>query len=164
MREMSVTEQRYKAVLSVIGDGRTVTEVSRDWGVSRQTMHAWLERYEDDGLEGLGNALPAPDVGGDGGEGAGNTSSQAWAMSCSRPCLEPAPARSGRSTPKAQRLRFDLDSCTKATERVPDSCARRGLPWKRAYLEPTPCMCPPMTRSSLTRLPALHMYPRRSCL
>ena len=42
MREMSVTEQRYKAVLSVIGDGRTVTEVARDWGVSRKTMHAWL--------------------------------------------------------------------------------------------------------------------------
>jgi hypothetical protein len=38
MREMSVTEQRYKAVMSVIGDGRIVTEVARDWEVSRQTM------------------------------------------------------------------------------------------------------------------------------
>ena len=28
MREMSVTEQRYKAVLAVIGDGRTVSEVA----------------------------------------------------------------------------------------------------------------------------------------
>jgi hypothetical protein len=37
MREMSVTEQRYKAVLAVIADGRTVTEVAKDWGVSRQT-------------------------------------------------------------------------------------------------------------------------------
>jgi hypothetical protein len=27
MREMSVTEQRYKAILAVIGDGRTVSEV-----------------------------------------------------------------------------------------------------------------------------------------
>ena len=53
MREMSVTEQRYKAVLAVIGDGRTVSEVSGDWGVSRRTMHRWLARYEGDGLEGL---------------------------------------------------------------------------------------------------------------
>jgi hypothetical protein len=30
MREMSVTEQRYKAVLAVIADGRTVTEVAKD--------------------------------------------------------------------------------------------------------------------------------------
>jgi len=29
-----VSEQRYKAVLAVIGDGRTVTEVARDWGVN----------------------------------------------------------------------------------------------------------------------------------
>jgi transposase-like protein len=38
MREMSVTEQRYKAVLAVIGDGRTVSEVCRDWGVSRRRL------------------------------------------------------------------------------------------------------------------------------
>src|SRR5437588_8889489 len=36
MREMSVAEQRYKAVVAVIAEGRTVTEVARDWGVSRQ--------------------------------------------------------------------------------------------------------------------------------
>ena len=52
MREMSVTEQRYKAVLAVIGDGRTVGEVARDCGVSPRTMHRWLGRYEGDGLEG----------------------------------------------------------------------------------------------------------------
>jgi hypothetical protein len=32
MREMSVAEQRFKAVLAVVGDGRTVTDVARDWG------------------------------------------------------------------------------------------------------------------------------------
>jgi transposase-like protein len=58
MREMSVTEQRYKAVLAVIGDGRSVGEVARDWGISRRTMHDWLARYESDGLEGLGNRWP----------------------------------------------------------------------------------------------------------
>src|SRR5438309_1741724 len=53
MREMSVAEQRYQAVLAVIGDGRTVREVAGQWGVSRQTVHAWLARYEAGGLEGL---------------------------------------------------------------------------------------------------------------
>ena len=52
---MSVSEQRYKAVLAVIADGRTVTEVARDWGVHRQTLHRWLVRYEAGGLEGLGD-------------------------------------------------------------------------------------------------------------
>jgi transposase-like protein len=53
MKEMSVAEQRYKAVLAVIGDGRQVSEVAAAWGVSRQTLHAWLARYEQDGLEDL---------------------------------------------------------------------------------------------------------------
>src|SRR2546428_7462436 len=55
MRGMSVTEQRYKAILAVIGDGRTVSEVAKDWSISRRTMHRWLARYEGDGLEGLKN-------------------------------------------------------------------------------------------------------------
>src|SRR2546430_17472243 len=55
MRELSVTEQRYKAVLAVISDGRTVTEVARDWNVSSQTLHQWLARYEEEGMEGLAN-------------------------------------------------------------------------------------------------------------
>src|SRR6478609_3358512 len=53
MKEMSVAEQRYKAVLAVIGDGRQVSEAAAAWGVSRQTLHAWLARYEQEGLEGL---------------------------------------------------------------------------------------------------------------
>src|SRR5712691_11649974 len=60
MREMSVTEQRYKAVLAVICDGRTVSEVATDWGVSRRTMHRWLVRYEGDGLDGLNNRSHRP--------------------------------------------------------------------------------------------------------
>ncbi len=50
-----MAEQRYKAVLAVIGDGRQVSEVAAAWGVSRQTLHAWLARYEAQGLEGLGD-------------------------------------------------------------------------------------------------------------
>ena len=37
MKELSVGEQRYKAVMAVLGDGRTVTEVARDWGVTHRT-------------------------------------------------------------------------------------------------------------------------------
>src|SRR5438094_8675484 len=60
MRELSVTEQRYKAVLAVISNGRTVTEVARDWNVSRQTLHQWLGRYEEEGFEGLANRSHRP--------------------------------------------------------------------------------------------------------
>jgi hypothetical protein len=35
-----VSEQRYKGVLAVIGDGRTVTELARELSVSRKTLHA----------------------------------------------------------------------------------------------------------------------------
>ena len=59
---MSVAEQRYQAVVAVIGDGRTVTEVAASWEVSRQTLHTWLARYEDGGLEALADrgAPPSP--------------------------------------------------------------------------------------------------------
>lgn len=48
-----MAEQRYLAVLAVIADGHPVSSVAQQWGVSRQTLHAWLGRYEDAGLEGL---------------------------------------------------------------------------------------------------------------
>jgi transposase InsO family protein len=60
MRELSVAEQRYLAVLGVIADGRDVKEVAAQWGVSRQTMHAWLAKYESGGLEGLADRSHRP--------------------------------------------------------------------------------------------------------
>src|SRR6202521_1031703 len=60
MKELSVGEQRYQAVMAVLGDGRTVTEVAHDWAVSRQTVHAWLTRYEREGMEGMGNRSHRP--------------------------------------------------------------------------------------------------------
>ena len=45
-------EQRYQAVLAVIGDGRPISSVAENFGVSRQSVHAWLARYERDGLAG----------------------------------------------------------------------------------------------------------------
>jgi transposase len=53
MRELSVAEQRYLAVLAVIADGHDVTAAAQQWGVSRQTLHTWMARYEADGLPGL---------------------------------------------------------------------------------------------------------------
>ncbi|HET6295249.1 MAG TPA: helix-turn-helix domain-containing protein [Kribbella sp.] len=52
MRELSVAEQRYQAVLAVISDGLSVSQVAPKFGVSRQTLHSWLARYEQAGLEG----------------------------------------------------------------------------------------------------------------
>jgi transposase InsO family protein len=57
---MSVAEQRYQAVLAVIAQGRSVTEVAGQWSVSRQTLHAWLARYEAAGLEGLADRSHRP--------------------------------------------------------------------------------------------------------
>jgi transposase InsO family protein len=60
MREMSVTEQRYRAVQGVLADGRTVSEVASQWEVSRRTLHRWLARYEGGGMEGLGDGSHRP--------------------------------------------------------------------------------------------------------
>ena len=48
-----MVEQRYQAVLAVVAEGETVKDVAARWRVSRQTLHAWLARYEAQGLEGL---------------------------------------------------------------------------------------------------------------
>jgi hypothetical protein len=44
LRELSVAEQRYQAVLAVIEDGVPITEVAAKAGVSRQALHSWLSR------------------------------------------------------------------------------------------------------------------------
>ena len=50
--ELSVAEQRYRAVLEV-GAGVPVTEVAERYGVSRQSVHNWLRRYRREGIAGL---------------------------------------------------------------------------------------------------------------
>ncbi|MER5327114.1 integrase core domain-containing protein [Streptosporangium roseum] len=57
--ELSVVEQRYQAVLQV-SSGASVTEVARRFGVSRQTVHRWLSRYRDQGLDGLSDRSSRP--------------------------------------------------------------------------------------------------------
>jgi len=51
--ERNVVEQRYAAVIAVVQDGRHVSEVSRLYGVARQTVHEWVRRYEVAGMAGL---------------------------------------------------------------------------------------------------------------
>ncbi|MFF4893463.1 helix-turn-helix domain-containing protein [Micromonospora chersina] len=50
--ELSIVEQRYRAVLEV-QTGEPVVEVAARTGVSRQTIHSWLARYAEVGLVGL---------------------------------------------------------------------------------------------------------------
>ncbi len=58
--ELSVMEQRYQAVLAVVQDGWKVTEVARRLGVSRQSVHNWILRYEKGGLAALADRSHRP--------------------------------------------------------------------------------------------------------
>jgi transposase InsO family protein len=53
-------EQRYQAVLAVVQDGWRVVEVARRLGVSRQTVHNWIARYEEGGLSALADHSHRP--------------------------------------------------------------------------------------------------------
>ena len=58
--ELSVMEQRYQAVLAVVQDGWKVTEVAERLGVSRQSVHTWIARYERGGLAALADRSHRP--------------------------------------------------------------------------------------------------------
>jgi transposase InsO family protein len=60
--ELSVMEQRYQAVLAVVQDGWKVTEVARRLGVSRQSVHNWIARYEKGGLASLADRSHRPET------------------------------------------------------------------------------------------------------
>ncbi|MEV6313762.1 IS481 family transposase [Streptomyces sp. NPDC051776] len=57
--ELSVVEQRYRAVLAVLA-GASVTEVAAQLGVSRQTVSGWKSRYAASGLAGLADRSRRP--------------------------------------------------------------------------------------------------------
>jgi hypothetical protein len=42
MRESSVAQQRYQAVMAVMGDGLAVSQAAEKVAVLRQMLHAWL--------------------------------------------------------------------------------------------------------------------------
>ncbi|MFD1054466.1 IS481 family transposase [Terrabacter terrigena] len=57
---MSVMEQRYHAVMEVLESLVPVAEVAERYGVSRQSVHAWLRRYAEGGLPGLADRSHRP--------------------------------------------------------------------------------------------------------
>jgi transposase-like protein len=58
--ELSVVEQRYHAVMEVLAAGATKTDVAGRYGVSRQSVHEWVRRYQTDGLPGLADRSHRP--------------------------------------------------------------------------------------------------------
>jgi transposase InsO family protein len=60
LKEIPVIEQRYQAVLAVLEDGLSVTEVAAKVGVSRQSVHGWLRRYAEGGLDALADRSHRP--------------------------------------------------------------------------------------------------------
>ncbi|MFI7543055.1 IS481 family transposase [Actinoplanes sp. NPDC049599] len=57
---MSIVEQRYQAVMAVLA-GDPVVEIAAKVGVSRQSVHAWLRRYAEEGLAGLQDRSHRPE-------------------------------------------------------------------------------------------------------
>ena len=58
--EVSVVEQRYRAVLEVRSEV-PVTEVAARFGVSRQSVHTWVRRYAEGGLGALADRSRRPE-------------------------------------------------------------------------------------------------------
>jgi transposase InsO family protein len=58
--ELGLVELRYQAVLEVVNQGASVTEVAVRFGVTRQTVHRWLRRYAGEGLAGLADGSARP--------------------------------------------------------------------------------------------------------
>jgi transposase len=58
--ELSVVEQRLRAVLEVVQDRLPVIEVAERYGVSRQSLHAWLRCYAAGGLDALADRSHRP--------------------------------------------------------------------------------------------------------
>ena len=56
----SVMEQRYEAVMAVLRDGEPVTEVADRFGVSRQSVHGWIRRYQEGGITALADRSHRP--------------------------------------------------------------------------------------------------------
>lgn len=62
LMELSMVEQRYQAVREVLDSEATITEVAKHHGVDRRTLHRWLTRYANGGLEALVTQSTRPDT------------------------------------------------------------------------------------------------------
>ncbi|MGW6318975.1 helix-turn-helix domain-containing protein [Streptomyces sp. NPDC055099] len=52
MDVQQLAEYRYRAVREVLG-GSPIGEVAARYGTSRQTLHSWRRRFEQEGMPGL---------------------------------------------------------------------------------------------------------------
>ncbi len=92
--ELTVTEQRYHAVLEVEA-GVPVIEVPERFGVSRQAVRRWIGWYRDEGLDGLADRSHRPHI------HPGQTSPEVEAAICD--------LRRGHPRWGQRRLHFELD-------------------------------------------------------
>ena len=53
--ELSMVEQRYRAVMDVLEQHVPVIEVAARYGVTRQSVYNWVRRYLDGGIQALGD-------------------------------------------------------------------------------------------------------------
>ncbi|MFI9760140.1 helix-turn-helix domain-containing protein [Streptomyces sp. NPDC051963] len=53
MDVQQLAEYRYRDVREVLG-GSPIGEVEARYGTSRQTLHSWRRRFEQEGMPGLG--------------------------------------------------------------------------------------------------------------
>ncbi|MDP4512145.1 IS481 family transposase [Nonomuraea turcica] len=59
MDQQALVEYRYRAVREVLG-GSPIGEVAARYGVSRQSLHGWRKRFEQEGMPGLADRSRRP--------------------------------------------------------------------------------------------------------
>lgn len=59
-KETGPMEERMKFMLMYQSESWSMTELCEIFGVSRKTGYKWLKRYEQAGMEGLGELSRAP--------------------------------------------------------------------------------------------------------
>jgi putative transposase len=57
-----VLMERVRFVIEHLQDGRSMTELCQEYGVSRKTGYKWIQRFREEGAEGLSNAPRAPRI------------------------------------------------------------------------------------------------------
>jgi transposase len=55
-----VSWSRYDALMTVLRDGRQITEVASLYGVPRQSVHTWMGRYQVGGIAALADRSHRP--------------------------------------------------------------------------------------------------------
>ena len=55
MEPEALVEYRYRAVCEVLG-GSPIGEVAARFGTSRQSLHTWRQRFQQEGMNGPGGA------------------------------------------------------------------------------------------------------------